>query len=147
MIMPKKIYKEAPPHYPICLHADCPRAGHCLHRVAYGELIGKCEMLSVINPERCRKDGDECPYFRDAAPVAYARGFTGMQRRMYPDQYKRFMRLLTEHFGRNPYFERRKGETVLSPSEQQIVLDALRKAGVTEDLKFDAYEENINWND
>ena len=59
--MPKKIYKEAPPHYPLCLHADCPRAGHCLHRVAYGELIGKCEMLSVINPERCQKDGDECP--------------------------------------------------------------------------------------
>lgn len=145
--MPKKQYKKAPLNYPVCLHADCPRAEHCLHRVAYGMLLEKCEMLRVINPERCRKDGDNCPYFRDSAPVTYARGFTQMQRRMYPGQYNRFMRLLVGYFGRNPYFERRKGETALTPAEQKIVLNALRQAGVEEDLKFDAYEENVNWND
>lgn len=57
------------------------------------------------------------------------------------------MSLLVREFSRNPYFERRRGETALSPKEQHIVLQALRKAGVTEDLKFDAYEENVNWYD
>lgn len=66
---------------------------------------------------------------------------------MYPGQYQTFMSLLMREFSRNPYFERRRGETALSPKEQHIVLQALRKAGVTEDLKFDAYEENINWYD
>ncbi|MDR4037909.1 MAG: DUF6078 family protein, partial [Parabacteroides sp.] len=51
------------------------------------------------------------------------------------------------HFGRNPYFERRRGEFPLSPKEQRIVLNALRRVGVTEELRFDHYEESVNWYD
>ena len=40
-----------------------------------------------------------------------------------------------------------QGETALSPKEQAIVLKALKKVGVTEEMKFDKYEENLNWND
>ena len=57
------------------------------------------------------------------------------------------MRLLIAHFGRNPYFERRRGAYPLPPKEQEVILKALRQAGVTEELRFDSYEENINWND
>ena len=47
----------------------------------------------------------------------------------------------------NPYFERRRGEFPLSPKEQRIVLNALRRVGVTEELRFDHYEESVNWYD
>ena len=57
------------------------------------------------------------------------------------------MNMLIATFGRNAYFERRRGETALSPKEQAIVLKALKKVGVTEEMKFDKYEENLNWND
>ncbi|WP_339328647.1 DUF6078 family protein [Bacteroides thetaiotaomicron] len=40
-----------------------------------------------------------------------------------------------------------EGETVLSPKEQAIVQQALKQSGVTEDLKFDHYEKNLNWYD
>ncbi|MEO3239187.1 DUF6078 family protein, partial [Parabacteroides distasonis] len=90
---------------------------------------------------------EACPYFRDSAPVTYARGFTGMQSRMFPAQYQQFMSILMSHFGRNPYFERRRGEFPLSPKEQRIVLNALRRVGVTEELRFDHYEESVNWYD
>ena len=55
--------------------------------------------------------------------------------------------LRLSHFGRNPYFERRRGEFPLSPKEQRIVLNALRRVGVTEELRFDHYEESVNWYD
>ena len=77
----------------------------------------------------------------------YARGFTNFQKRMFPDQYLKFMNMLIATFGRNAYFERRRGETALSPKEQAIVLKALKKVGVTEEMEFDKYEENLNWND
>lgn len=77
----------------------------------------------------------------------YARGFTNFQKRMFPDQYLKFMNQLIATFGRNAYFERRRGETALSPKEQAIVLKSLKKVGVTEELKFDKYEENLNWKD
>ena len=66
---------------------------------------------------------------------------------MFPAQYQQFMSILMSHFGRNPYFERRRGESPLSPKEQRIVLNALRRVGVTEELRFDHYEESVNWYD
>lgn len=144
--MPKKFYKDIPADYPVCLHADCPRAATCLHQLVYRPLVERDAYLRLANPGRCTKD-ERCPYYRDSTPVTYARGFTDMQKHMYPGQYKTFMSLLVREFSRNPYFERRRGETALSPKEQRIVLQALRKAGVTEELKFDAYEENANWYD
>ncbi|MDY5656083.1 MAG: DUF6078 family protein [Prevotella sp.] len=50
-------------------------------------------------------------------------------------------------FGRNAYYERRRGDTALTPKEQRIVLDALKKVGVKEEVTFESYEENTNWYD
>lgn len=144
--MPKKTYTSAPTDYPVCHHADCPQAATCLHQQAYSELLKKNNYLRLINPCKCSKDG-KCKFYRDSKPVVYARGFINFQKNMFPGQYQTFMMILTHKFGRNPYYERRRGETALSPQEQDIVLAALRKAGVKEELRFDKYEENINWND
>ena len=146
-IMTKKLHKEIPIDYAVCQQQDCPRAGKCLHQIAYRPLIEQpATVLRLLNPTLCTRDG-ACPYFRDSAPVTYARGFTGMQSRMFPAQYQQFMSILMSHFGRNPYFERRRGEFPLSPKEQRIVLNALRRVGVTEELRFDHYEESVNWYD
>ena len=134
--MPKKLHKEIPIDYAVCLH-----------QIAYQPLIEQpATVLRLLNPTLCTRD-EACPYFRDSAPVTYARGFTGMQSRMFPAQYQQFMSILMSHFGRNPYFERRRGEFPLSPKEQRIVLNALRRVGVTEELRFDHYEESVNWYD
>ena len=133
--MPKKFYKDVPYSYPVCLH-----------QLAYQPLQEQIPILHLLNPQQCTKDG-KCPHYRDSAPVRYARGFMGMQQKMYPGQYDIFMSALVSQFGRNPYFERRKGERPLSPKEQDIVRRALRKAGVTEQLDFDSYEDSIPWTD
>lgn len=145
--MPKELYNKIPADYAVCQHADCPRAGKCLRQIAYRPLIERpSQVLRLLNPTLCTCD-EACPHFRDSAPVTYARGFTRMQSRMYPSQYQTFMSILKLRFGRNPYYERRKGEALLSPQEQKIVLNTLRRVGVTEEMKFDNYEEGINWYD
>ena len=144
--MPKKFYTSLPASYAACQHGDCPMAETCLHQIAYPELLAKEEFLRLLNPGRCSKD-DRCEYYRSNEPVVYARGFAHFQKRMFPEQYDRFSAMLIERFGRNAYYERRRGDTALPPKEQRIVLDALKKAGVTEELKFESYEENMNWYD
>lgn len=144
--MPKKLYKSIPKNYLVCQHSDCPMAATCLRQISYTELLENEEFIHLINPNKCSKDVT-CKYLRDNQPIMYARGFTNFQKRMFPDQYLKFMNQLIATFGRNPYFERRRGETALSPKEQAIVLKALKRAGVTEEMKFDKYEENLNWND
>lgn len=151
--MPKKQYTSLPSDYPVCQHSDCKMAGTCLHQLAYDQLRQTETYLRLLNPGKCGSTcsptGEEipCEYYRDNKPVIYARGFTNFQKRMFPDQYQNFMNLLIGKFSRNPYFERRRGETALPPKEQEIVLNALKQVGVTEEMKFDSYEENINWYD
>lgn len=144
--MPKKPYTDLPDNYPVCQHADCPMSSSCLHYLAYAPLLAKEDYLHLINPGKCIKT-DTCPYYRNNAPVTYARGFTNFQKRMYPSQYQQFMTICMGQFGRNPYFERRRGDYPLPPSEQQFILEALRQAGVTEEMQFDSYEQQINWYD
>lgn len=144
--MPKKLYKDIPQNYPVCQQQQCPLAKHCLHQIAYAPLLLRDTYLKLINPTQCSCN-ETCPHFRDAQPIVYARGFLSMQKKMFPEQYQTFMSRLIAHFGRNPYFERRRGETALSPKEQEIVCEALKHAGVTEHLDFDHYEENLCWYD
>ena len=66
---------------------------------------------------------------------------------MLPDQYNSFMDVCYQRWNRNPLYERRRGVKALTPEDQNFVLNAVRTAGVTEDLKFDNYEEKLNWCD
>jgi hypothetical protein len=144
--MLKKTYTSLPSDYSVCEHSDCPQARTCLHQLAYAELMETEELLRLINPGRCTKNA-LCPYYRSNAPVLYARGFTNFQARMYPAQFQKFKAIVMGRFGRNPYYERRRGEVPLSPAEQAFVLGALRQAGITEEFTFDRYEEMISWYD
>lgn len=142
--MSKTLSKEVPENYVLCLHEDCPCASTCLRHLACKPMMERSTYLRVLNPDRC-VPGTSCRYYRDSAPVVYARGFKGMQARMLPAQYQKFRALLLNHFSQNTFYERRRGDFALSPEEQKMVLQALHQAGVTEDLSFDRYEESICW--
>lgn len=145
-MMNKEIYKDIPSRYKVCLHAGCPRAVSCLRQSAYRLLMEKEKVLYLLNPLYCTQD-EACPYYRNEEPELYALGFKGMKEKMYPVQYQQFMSILTAQFGRNPYFDRRNGKKPLPLKEQRLVLQALKRVGVEEDLKFDRYEERMNWTD
>ena len=144
--MPKKRYTSVPPFYAVCILDDCPMAKGCLHQIACQRLLPERTFMRLVNPEKCEKS-TQCPFYRDATPQQYAKGFTQFQKHMYPEQYEKFSHLLIAEFGRNPYYERRRGDTALSPKEQQLVIDTLKKVGVNTSMKFDAYERIINWYD
>ena len=107
---------------------------------------GEMEFLNMVNPRHCSKDSG-CKFYREAAPARYALGFKNFQKCMLPEQYREFMSMLMEHFGRGGYFYRRRGVIAMPPAEQEIVLIALHAVGIREDIQFDAYEELVNWFD
>lgn len=144
--MPKKKYTTLPKSFSACIHADCPMAASCLRQVAYSQMMGETDFLNMVNPRHCSKDSG-CKFYREAAPARYALGFKNFQKCMLPEQYREFMSMLMEHFGRGGYFYRRRGVIAMPPAEQEIVLNALHAVGIREDIQFDAYEELINWFD
>lgn len=112
--MPKKFYTSIPSGYAVCQYSDCPMAETCLHQIVYPTMLEKNDILSVVNPGRCSKDA-KCKFYRSNKPITYARGFAHFQKRMFPDQYDRFSMILINKFGRNAYYERRRGDTALTP--------------------------------
>lgn len=107
-------------------------------------MIEESEFMQLINPRKCTKD-QSCPYYRSNKPVTFAKGFTNFQKRMFPEQYKKFMQMLIGRLGRNAYFQQRRGDVCLSPKEQAIILEALKTVGVHEEMKFDAYFDQVSW--
>lgn len=136
--------QQIPYGYARCLDGACPLAGTCLRAIAWKMSDSSDEFVTIVNPALVTASAG-CPYYRSSAPERYARGFTRMQKRMYPDQYAAFMRECIRRFGRNEYFKRRRGETPMPLAEQSFVRDVLRRVGVPADLEFDAYEERVNW--
>lgn len=136
--------QNIPTNYAVCLHSDCPLAGECLRYMAFESLTQSDNLLTLINPSHCSKD-ESCKYFRSNAEVRLARGFTNFQKKMYPEQYQRFMMLLIGVFGRSSYFRRRRGDCLLSQQDRMVVENALKQVGISEHLEFDEYVMGYDW--
>ena len=143
--MNKINYKDVPGCFLHCINADCPMAEHCLRQIAM-QALPKDEMsVIILNPQNT-ESSEKCKYYRSDEPQIYGKGFANMQKYMLPSQYDTFRYRLQGKFGRNPYFERRKGARLCSPNEVKVVKAALKEIGL-EHLEFDAYEKHLNWTD
>ncbi len=123
--MNKINYNDVPGCFLHCIQSDCKMADHCLRQLAMQALPDDYRGVTILNPKLAKPMGD-----------CY----------MLPGQYDTFRYRLQGKFGRNPYFERRKGERLCSPSDIKDVEAALKAIG-HEELKFDAYIKKLNWID
>ena len=143
--MNKINHKDVPYGFMHCLEADCPMAEHCLRQMAMQALPKDAIGVLILNPQ-ITESSEKCKFYRSDEPQVYGRGFKNMQKQMLPGQYDTFRYRLIGKFGRNPYFERRKGAQLCTPSDIKEVKAALKEIGL-EHLEFDAYEKHLNWTD
>lgn len=143
--MNKINYDEVPGYYMHCLQADCPMASSCLRQLATQTMPKDTVCIRIVNP-LLTTPSDKCRFYRSSEPQTYARGFVNMKQHMLPAQYGSFMYQLIDKFGRTGYFERRRGERLCSPQEMKEIESVLQDLQLPQ-LKFDAYEEQINWSD
>lgn len=142
-MMNKISFSEVPYNYPLCIESDCPVAEHCLRQMAMQVLTRRERLVSIVNPKRT-KHSEACDFYRSDEPQLFGKGFIGMQQEMLPRQYAVFMRKLQSRFGRNAYFERRRGERLCSPGEVAYIRELLTSLGL-QHLDFDGYEERYDW--
>lgn len=95
--MDKNLHDTIPAGYPACIHHACPMAERCLHQIAYERREEMELYMRLLNPARCTAS-QSCPHYADSRPMRFAKGFTGFQKKMYPQQYDRFMTTLCLHF-------------------------------------------------
>ena len=117
-------YSKIPSNYGLCA-ADCPRGDTCLRRIAYDRIPANVVFPPTLHLKAIEAMAGKCKYYRSNKKVRYAKGIGS--------------------WGVRRYYQKRKGETLLSPAEQQQVVALARKLGVRLDEYFDGYVEEYDW--
>lgn len=138
-------FSDVPYNYPLCLNRQCPKAATCLRQLVEQETPDSVEFWMIISPKHQATLEGDCPYYRPNTKVRYAKGFMNILENLPQKQVQHATSLLINRFSQRTYYRIRKGERLLSPSEQQDVLSIFKKCGVTKMQGFDAYAEYYEW--
>lgn len=138
-------FAEIPYGYHLCLKRECPKASTCLRQLAEQQISANIEHWSIISPKYQATLKGDCPHYRSSNKVIYAKGFIGLLDNMPNNQMKHVIYNLQREFGQRTYYRVRKGERLITPSEQRAISNILKMCGVTEPPKYDAYVEDYDW--
>ena len=136
---------EVPTSYTLCIRRECPKAETCLRHVATLMIPADVMKWSILSPAYLAQMEGECPHYRSAEKVKYARGFVRMMSAMTVQQAHAFKGDIIAAFGINMYYRMRRGERLITPTEQEAIYQMLEKQGVTTRPEFDAYVEDYLW--
>lgn len=137
-------YSKIPSNYGLCA-ADCPRGDTCLRRIAYDRIPANVVFPPTLHLKAIEAMAGKCKYYRSNEKVRYAKGFLCTAGALAVSVSGTFRCRLIGSWGVRRYYQKRKGETLLSPAEQQQVVALARKLGVRVDEYFDGYVEEYDW--
>ena len=137
--------RPMPKTYRLCVKTDCPRAAECLRSIALAMVSPDEQSIPIINPVYLSTIEGDCPVFRSAEKVRYARGFVKMLSGLTVNQANLLRQTLEHDFGHARYFRLRAGERLIDPATQEHIRQAMVRIGVTDLPDFDAYVEEYDW--
>ena len=137
--------RPMPKTYRLCVKTDCPRAAECLRSIALTMVSPDEQSIQVINPAYLSTIEGDCPVFRSAEKVHYARGFVKMLSGLTVSQANLLRQTLEHDFGHARYFRLRSGERLIDPDTQEHIRQAMVRIGITDLPDFDAYVEEYDW--
>ena len=137
--------RPMPKTFRLCVKTDCPRAAECLRSIALAMVSPDEQSIQIINPTYLATVEGDCPVFRSAEKVRYARGFVKMLSGLTVSQANALRQTLEHDFGHTRYFRLRAGERLIDPATQEHIREAMVRIGVTDLPDFDAYVEEYDW--
>ena len=137
--------EKAHTNYTLCIKSECPKAETCLHHVATQMIPSDVMKWSIFSPAYLAQIEGECPHYRSAEKVMYARGFVRMIRTLPVNISEMVAHKLIARFGRNAYYDMRKGKRAIAPAEQEVIIAVVAECGAQQEVVFDSYEENFQW--
>ena len=136
-------FNQIPFDYPLCLNERCPQADGCLRQLSVASMPAEKDCWSII--KRLATIKGDCPFFRSSRKVRYAKGFMNILDNLPYNQRRSIIVSLIAYFGQRTYYRSRKGERLLTPDEQQAVLNIIKRHNATTSQEFDGYEEDYLW--
>ena len=140
-----KTCEKVPNNYTLCIKGDCPKAANCLRHVAVAMMPAEVKTWQIVSLAHLTQMEGDCPYFRSAEKVEYARGFVRMVRSLPVNVSETVAHKLIARFGRNGYYDMRKGKLAIAPDQQEIIRTVVAECGAQQEVEFDGYEMDYQW--
>ena len=140
-----KTTEKVPNNFTLCIKGDCPKAANCLRHMAMKMMPAEMQKWSILSPAYLAQMEGECPHYRSAEKVQYARGFVRMMSAFTVKQAHALKDSIIATFGMAMYYRMRKGTRLITPAEQETIYQLLEQQGITERPAFDAYTEDYLW--
>ena len=140
-----KTSEKVPNNYTLCIKSDCPKGANCLRHVAMAMMPAEVQRWSIVSPAYLAQMEGECPLYRSAEKVQYARGFVRMVRTLPVNISEMVMHKLIARFGRNGYYDMRKGKLAIAPAELEVIRTVVAECRAQQEVEFDSYEMDYQW--
>ena len=136
--------KEEYKNVALCSSNCCKVADLCRRAMGYKTITTEDKTLKMVNPMLITND-ENCPMYSHLHTVRFAKGFMKLQDEMPRTKFDALKQKLLAHYGKNPYYEMRKGTRLISPEDQRFIAKAVSKTGATISDPFDEYVEQEVW--
>ena len=137
--------KDIPWGYPLCFNADCANKDMCMHYQA--QLLTSKDRFSGSAIYPTAWQNGECRCFCEKKLIKKAWGFTNLYKNIPKHLVAEARREVRGYFGEgmSVYYRVNNGENILSPKQQDDILNIIGKFGSTEGVKFDHYITDWNF--
>lgn len=134
-----------PSDYLMCILKECPLCSRCLRYIAGTQQSNDLHVLSVLNPRYNDAATENCRWYRSNEKVMMKRGMTNFFHDMPGHMERSIRNQLIQLFGRTTYFNMRRGDRLITPSEQKQIAKVCRQNGWQGELNYDGETEDVQW--
>lgn len=131
---------QIPTSFARCFQSDCPRADSCMRFLA-GQHIpaGKTKGEAIYPTART---GGDCKHYKQTRVIRAAYGFGALFAEVKQKDNTPLRSAIKKHLGGNTtYYRYHHGEKLLTPEQQEWIINLFRRRGYTEELRFDGYRD------
>ncbi len=139
------VFREKAASYLVCFIDQCPLRQECLRWLTGQYVNPSPPTYKSVNPRNLEHGGEQCKMFRKNERVMMKRGFKNMYHDMPGYMESMIRSLLITKWGRKQYFEMRKGDRLITPSQQLDVTRICKKCGWTGPVVYDSEQEDWLW--
>lgn len=139
-------HDQAPASYAHCFRTDCASAETCLRALAARDLNDRENTVRIVNPRLADPAGKgACSFFHEAKIVQVAYGFMNMLKQIPSGRIGAVRAAIARMSSDRTYYLLRRGDKPISPTKQKEIARILAAYGAPKPVRFDRYEEQINW--
>ena len=140
MYKAKNIKKDSIMDYAACPLASCKKSNTCIRYAAYLKAQAEKESFTILNTSKFTTSDTGCDHYLTPVKQRMARGFRALYETL-PKCNSHYFWTCVSFMNETSWYRAKRGDLLLTPNEQEILLAAFRENGADMSVGFDGYVE------